>query len=78
MFALFGMALLKKLAPTLIIAAVIIGGLLMFAYYQRGIGYAQCKAEWDQAIANTNNTVRDATGRARDPSVPDPFDSNKP
>ena len=78
MIPLFFGALFQKLIPYLIGAAVVLGGLFMFGYYERGIGYASCKVQWDQAVANTKDVVRDAATRARDERVPDPFDSDKP
>ena len=71
-------ALGRKLIPYAIGGVVVIAGVMMFAYYERGIGYGKCKAEWNEAIANTSTIIRDATDRARDERVPDPFDSDKP
>lgn len=78
MIGLFLGAIGQKIIPYAIIAAVVFGGGFMFAHYERGIGYASCKVEWDQAVANTKDVVRDAADRARDQRVPDPFDSDKP
>ena len=80
MISLFLAALGRKLIPYAIGAAVTLGGLFMFGYYERGIGYGKCKVEWEQAEKNANAIIHDGVNRANDDvthGVPDPFDSDK-
>ena len=77
----FGIAYLRALGMKLLpyaIGAVVASGVLTWTYYHiKGIGYAQCKVDWDASIAAERNRVNDATDRANDNRVPDPFDSDK-